>query len=168
MHQLLLSEFTSAADELVSLLFSLNEDQLNKIPFEGSWTAGQVGHHLLKSYGVAKILNGNTAPAKRPADEKIREIKKVFLNFEIKMKSPEFIVPSSDHIEKEKLINGIKSKMETIKNFLGSKPDLTLICLDTELPGTGNLTRQEWIRFMTIHTQRHIHQLKKIIGIVKT
>jgi hypothetical protein len=40
--------------------------------------------------------------------------------------------------------------------------DLSVICLDFELPGMGMLTRLEWIDFYVFHTRRHIVQLERI------
>src|SRR3954467_8838378 len=106
-HNELLAAFTDTTDELMQLLSPLSEEQLNTVPFEGSWTPGQLGDHLYKSYGLGAILNGKTEPTTRPIEEKIGPVKKVFLNFEIKMKSPDFIVPSIGHFDKAVLINGL-------------------------------------------------------------
>ncbi len=42
------------------MLEAFSTEQLNKIPFPNSWTAGQVGDHLLKSYGSWEIFKGWT------------------------------------------------------------------------------------------------------------
>ena len=158
------NDFINTTNELIQLLSSLSQDQLNQVPFEGSWTAGQVGDHLRRSYGVAEILNGKTTETERPVNEKIKGIKEVFLDFDTKFKSPEFIVPSNDVIDKERLIKGLKNKIEQVKSFVDKHDDLTRTCMDFELPGAGTLTQIEWIQFLTVHTQRHIHQIRNIIG----
>jgi hypothetical protein len=162
-HKELSEAFCETTAELVHLLVPLSEEQLNKIPFEGSWTAGQLGHHLLRSYGIAEVLNGRTVVTERPVDEKIKPVKEVFLNFDIKMKTPDFIIPSTGWIEREKLLRGLEDKIKFISDFIDNDHDLTFTCLDFELPGAGALTRSEWIQFMTVHTQRHVHQLKNIL-----
>ncbi|MBA2498543.1 MAG: DinB family protein [Chitinophagaceae bacterium] len=161
-----LEEFTDTTNNLIELLSSLTEKQLNAVPFEGSWTAGQVGHHLSKSFGIVVILGGKTIPTNRPETEKINSIREVFQNTGIKMESPEFIIPTTKWIEKEKLIRGLREKISAVKNFIDNHTDLSLTCLDFELPGAGPLTQKEWILFMAIHTQRHIHQLQNIIKII--
>lgn len=160
---MLRTELNDTTKELIDMLSSLNPEQLNTVPFQGSWTAGQLGEHLLKSYGIAEILNGKTAPTERPIDERISGIKDLFLNFDIKMQSPEFIIPSDGWIDKEKLISNLKEKIGYVLDYIDNNNDLTRTCLDFELPGSGPLTRTEWIQFMTVHTQRHVHQLKNII-----
>lgn len=163
-HDQLLSELTYITDELMHLLMPLSEEQLNTVPFEGSWTAGQLGDHLFKSYGLFSVLKGKTEPTSRPVEEKIGPVKDVFLNFEIKMQSPDFIVPSVGHFDKTILLSGLTKRINGIKDYIQSKEDLTPTCLDFELPRMGTLTRTEWIQFMTVHTVRHVHQLKKIVA----
>src|SRR5215213_4396516 len=148
-------QLESAFKELQYILSSLTEEQLNRVPFEGSWTAGQVGDHLLKSYGVAETLNGRTEKANRPPDEKAEKIKSVFLNFDIKLQSPDFIIPTNDHINKEQLLQKIAEKAGDILHAVETK-DPTEICLDFELPVLGTLTRLEWACFVFCHTTRHI------------
>ncbi|HYC30345.1 MAG TPA: DinB family protein, partial [Chitinophagaceae bacterium] len=154
-------ELETTFKELQQILSSLTEEQLNKVPFPGSWTAGQVGDHLLKSYGVAETLNGRSAKAERPYDEKVEQIKSVFLNFDLKLQSPDFIIPTNDHVNKDELLQNISEKTTIILQAVQTK-DPTEICLDFGVPVLGNLTRLEWACFVYCHTQRHINQLKKI------
>lgn len=163
-HDALLTELTHTTDALMQLLTPLSEEQLNKVPFDGSWTAAQLGDHLYKSYGLVTVLNGRTEATVRLPEEKIGPVKDVFLNFEIKMKSPDFIVPGSGHFNKTMLLEGLTKRINGIKDFIRLKEDLTLTCLDFALPNAGTLTRMEWIEFMTVHTIRHVHQLKGIVA----
>ncbi len=163
-HQELLSALTHTTDELMQFLTPLTEEQLNTIPFEGSWTPGQLGDHLFKSYGIATVLNGKTAETTRPAEEKIGPIKDLFLNFDVKMQSPDFIVPGTGPFDKTILVSGLSKRISGIKDFIKAGEDLSLTCLDFELPNAGKLTRTEWIQFLTVHTMRHVHQLKKIVA----
>ena len=167
MNKEILSEFNSTSNELLEILYVLSQEQLNEVPFIGSWTAGQVGHHLLKSYGVATILKGKTIETKRPVNEKIIGIREMFSDHTIKMESPDFILPTEKWIEKDKLLNGLSEKINDVRNFAENNNDLSLTCIDFELPGAGSLTQSEWIQFMSIHTQRHIRQLKNIIKNLK-
>ena len=163
-HDQLLAELTHVTDELMHVLTTLSEEQLNTVPFAGSWTPGQLGDHLFKSYGLFSVLKGKTEETTRPVDEKISPVKDVFLNFDIKMQSPDFIVPGTGYFDKTILLTGLNKRINGIKEFIQSKEDLTLTCLDFELPNAGTLTRTEWIQFMTVHTVRHVHQLKKIVS----
>jgi hypothetical protein len=100
----ILNRFDKTTDELIGLLTPLTQEQLNTVPFKNSWTAGQVGDHLIKSYDAAGVLNGNTKAADRDPDEKAAEVSKLFLDFTIKMKSPKEILPTNDTINKSNLL----------------------------------------------------------------
>jgi hypothetical protein len=162
MQQELLYKFDTVTQELDQLLSSLNEGQLNRIPFKNSWTAGQVGDHLARSYAVIAVLNGNVAPTQRPPDQKLAEVEKLFLNFDIKMESPTEILPSRSPIEKDSLLASLKKRIAEQREVILHK-DLSKTCLDFAIPEYGPFTRWEWIGFSTVHTQRHLHQLKNII-----
>lgn len=154
-------ELQDTFNKLTWELSSLSGDQLNQVPFSGGWTAAQVGDHLVSSYGIVMLLEGNTAPTSRPVDEKAREIKEMFLDFSIQMESPDFILPSEEFIFKEVLIQELEQKTGlTLKCF--TTRDLSVTCLDFEVPVFGALTGWEWMHFITYHTQRHLHQLEKI------
>lgn len=158
----LLNRFDSATGKLMQQLSSLNEEQLNAVPFEGSWTAGQLGNHLYKSYNVMDVLNGNVEETDRDPVAKLAEIEKTFKDFTIKMKSPEMVLPTTEHIEKERLLSSLKERIEPQREAIKTM-DLTKTCLDAEIPGGGPFTRQEWLGFNTIHTERHNVQLGNII-----
>jgi hypothetical protein len=64
--------------ELLQLISSFSQKDINAIPFEGSWTAAMVADHLLKSYTVIDILNGPGKKTERRPDQKIEKIKEVF------------------------------------------------------------------------------------------
>ncbi|PBQ34370.1 hypothetical protein CNR22_22195 [Sphingobacteriaceae bacterium] len=158
----LLNGIEKASADLITLLSSLSDEQLNKVPFKGSWTAGQVGDHVFKFYGIGDVINGTVKDTDRDPGEKIPMLKETFLNFEIKMKSPDFILPVETFIHTEDLIKSIKEKVEQVKGMIQTL-DLTKTCLDFTVPGETAFTGLEWLYFILFHTQRHLHQLKNII-----
>ncbi|NEU07369.1 DinB family protein [Flavihumibacter sp. R14] len=161
----ILTQVKETTDELIQILSSLTETELNMIPFEGSWTAAQVGEHLRKSYGVVDILEKPVKNTDRDPGEKINEIKQVMLNFDIKMQAPGFIVPAKTPIAKEGLLSSLQSTVDRIIST-SQRLDLSQICLGFILPGSGEYTRLEWLHFILYHTQRHIRQVKNIRQIV--
>jgi hypothetical protein len=148
--------------ELTNLLSRLNDEQWNAIPFKGSWTPAQLAEHLLKSYQVLKLFNGTYKKANRQPNEKIEAIKNVFLDMNRKMKSPKELLPSETGIDQKKLLQQLENITHQLVEFSKAK-DLTITCLDEEMPGFGHLTILEWLNFINFHTQRHLIQLKKII-----
>jgi hypothetical protein len=138
----------------------------NKIPFENSWTPAQVADHVLRSQArFPQLLAGNTAEANRSIIEKKESLAKIFLDFTVKLKSPEFILPSTEPLERSMVLKKIDDKWNEIKNAVEAN-DLNRICIDFELPNMGQLTGIEWCWFQVYHTQRHTRQLENIYQVV--
>lgn len=136
-------EFRTVAQKLTQLISSLDEEQLNTIPFEGSGTAGQVAEHLIKSNGgFAKLLFGLVKETERATDKLLEPIKKSFLDFTIKMDSPASVLPTKSRYKKEDLLNAFEDTKTTIGRAIQSL-DLSQTCIDFEIPETGFLTRTE-------------------------
>ena len=158
-----LAAFLAIKDELVSLLEPLDEERMNRMPFPGSWTAGQLGEHLLKSYNAIDLSQVEAAPARRPSGGKSAQIDAVFLDFTTKYQPPEFIVPSAERISRAGLLDGLRQAADRIAAYAGTH-DLSFTCPDFEVIGFGDLTAQEWIRFLTAHSKRHVRQLRNILS----
>src|SRR5688572_27226011 len=82
------SHINTAFDNFITAFDRFTAEQINVVPFEDSWTAGQVAEHIIKATGG--LPDNKTQHADRPADAKVRDIEAVFLNFDIKMKSAGF------------------------------------------------------------------------------
>lgn len=161
------TEISHTFDELIRTFSAFTPEQVNSVPFAGSWTPGQVAEHILKSSkGLPKMLLAETEPGTRPADEKIPAIRNLFLDMSLKMKSPEFNQPSAGPHDKQVLLDSfltVKNRLEEASSML----DLSAVCKQFEMPGFGFLTRLEWLAFVSAHTQRHTHQLKNIFQILR-
>lgn len=82
------------------------------------------------------------------------------------MSSPKEIIPTEEFIDKENLLIELRSKIQWVNDF-SRKADLSKLCLDFKIPELGVFTRLEWIGFNTVHTKRHIYQIKQIIRSLK-
>lgn len=155
-------EIDDTITELIELVSSFDQAAFNLVPFEGSWTAGQLAKHLVMSNsGFIEIVNGPIRESNRAPDQMVEKIKNDFLNFSIKMKSPDFVVPPESNYEKEQLLGSLKDiKLKAIQAI--DTLDLEKTCIAFELPVYGFLTRLEALHFILYHTQRHIQQLKNI------
>ena len=157
-------EINTTLSDLTSTFQLFDQERLNKVPFEGSWTGGQVIQHLILSNGgFADVMNGPSKETNRPVDQNVNGIRDSFLNFNIKMKSPEFIVPEFREYQKEKQLKTLDLIKKKINQVIDEK-NLTDTCTSFEVPVLGYLTRWESLHFILYHTQRHIHQLKSIFG----
>jgi hypothetical protein len=147
---------------MLAILADFSDQQLNARPSCGGWTAGQVAEHLLLSGGVVETIAGRTAPTTdRPADARCPIIAGIFLNFHSRLQSPDFILPSEDNQDKQRLISLTRLLWDRIGEGIRVL-DLSQTCLDFEFPTIGYLTRLELLWFYVWHTQRHIHQLNRI------
>ena len=150
---------------IVESLNRFSEEGLNEVPYEGSWTAGQVGEHLIKSGGVADVVFGQAGETQRAPDEKL-PVLRMFLDFSIKMKTPDFIVPSDGYHDKREIVEQLRKVWDRFGEAVETL-DMNETCLDFEMPMVGRLTRLEWISFQVYHTKRHLWQLQKIYDVVK-
>lgn len=154
--------FTATGDaisQLNDLMLSVDENKINSIPYEGSWTAPQLLTHVTKSInGMAKAMLMDAKPADRDPGGRVEELKKIFLDFSTKMKSPEFIVPEEGTYERQPTIDKLN---ESFNRYLENANSASLNDLIEGLP-LGPITKLEMIHFVLYHTQRHLHQMKKI------
>ncbi len=89
--QQLESDINKTFTVFAEIISSFNKDQFNLIPFEGSWTAGEVAEHIILSVsGFEKTMNGPVAETGRAPDALNEKIKAIFLDFTTKMKSAGF------------------------------------------------------------------------------
>lgn len=162
MKEQLITEFNETTHDLLATLSQFTQEAFNKIPFKGSWTAGQVAEHLYNSESnIVKALNGNSETTDRDPYKHIEVIQKVFLDYTIKLQSPEFIIPSDEPKNKNQFVRYFeetRKELETLLNTL----DLDKTYTDFSFPQLGYLTGWECTSFVVCHSKRHIRQMKNI------
>ena len=159
-----LSATANAISEITDLMAAVDDNKVNTIPYEGSWTAPQLLRHVTKSIdGMAKAMQTDAKPADRNPGERIELFKKIFLDFSKKLQQPEFIVPEEKMYEKQASIDELNNSFEQFKESAESAN------LDELVEGMplGPTTKLEIIHFVLYHTQRHLHQMKKICQALK-
>jgi hypothetical protein len=157
--KLLAEELQQHTDQFKQLILKFTPEQLNTIPFPGSWTAGQVGRHIIKS--TDGLPDTNTSPPLRAPDKQVQVLQAIFLDFTAKFNAPEFVRPEPGPYDKSFIITEL-NRVKAQNYDIALTRDLSELCLDFEFPSVGYLTRFEWLKFFVFHTQRHIHQLNKI------
>ncbi|HYJ62309.1 MAG TPA: DinB family protein [Parafilimonas sp.] len=160
-------ELFSSLDEtwatFLELVSSVDEQDINIAPFEGSWTVAQLATHVIKSNkAIVQALQMQGKPCNRNADERTDDLKKIFLDFTVKFQSPEFIIPEKKEYKKGIVVEQLESSIEQLKQW-GAKANLYEIIM---LPAFGELTKFEILYFVLVHTQRHLRQLKNILSII--
>ncbi len=150
-------------DKLNEILSSFSDEELNQVPYQGSWTAGQTAQHIiLACSGFPELFAGKTKNTIRKYDDNIFPLDALFLDFSTKMNAPDFLIPEKKEYNKSDLKNKFQ-KIETDLLESAEKYDLTLTCLDFNVPGFEHFTIFEWIHFALVHTQRHTYQLNSIL-----
>ena len=151
-----------ALEDTLQLLASFTEEEMNKVPFAGSWTAAQVCQHLHKSEtDMDKLLLAPSQPVERQPDQRREEFANIFLNFDVKFDAPDFIIPEDKHYTKEEL----EMPMREIKNkMLAAAKDANLDELAPLPPGHvfEGATKLEMVYFTTYHAMRHNRQIRNI------
>jgi DinB family protein len=157
----LLHEISRTFEGLYKALLVFNDYNLDRKPAPESWSAGQVAEHLIKGMSGIGRMGVKTVKVDRAADEKVAAIKKMFLDFSIKMTSPEFIEPTEEQHNLSGQLAGLK-EIEEQHRCIAEDADLSLESQVFELPGFGAFTLYEWVSFNMVHAQRHTQQLHRI------
>lgn len=166
LNEQLLNDMQSTFAALYQSIHQFKDSQIGIIPFEGSWTPGQVMEHILKAVArIPGLCMGSTQMAGRAMDKKTEEIKNLFLDVSLKFKSPHFIEPTGTQHDKNQLLAAFKKTEQAFGNLIREQ-DLSPLCMDFDLPGFGQLTRYELLHFGLVHTQRHTRQLNTIFKTV--
>ena len=149
-------------DELFSTIDKFDQDRFNKAPSVGGWNAGEVCEHLVKS-NVTSLLYGNLEETDREKDEKVPELEQIFMDFSAKYPNPEFNTPEKSQHDINEMKEALKKIHEDAVKAADER-DLTKICTDMELPGSGQMTGFEWLYFMLFHYKRHTNQINNILA----
>jgi hypothetical protein len=158
------AQLTAAIDQasaqLLQLVSSFSEVDFYTIPLDDSWTAAQVYEHIIKSNeSIARALSATGPLTQRQPDERVLEVKELFLSTTNRFQSPESVLPTSPHYEREVIIHALEKLREDIKHL-----STTIDKQETvNVPGFGELTKLELLHFIIYHTQRHLRQLKNIL-----
>jgi hypothetical protein len=159
----LFAALDKATDELTALFSAADEKIINTVPFKNSWTPAQLAMHVTKSNkAIVQGLGMEGKSSERDVEEKVPQLKKMFLDFDAKYQSPEFIVPEERMYNKEEVVTALKKSIEQLQQ-LRSKTKLDEMI---SLPTFGEITKLELLHFVLYHTQRHIHQLRNILSAI--
>ncbi|MEO5942620.1 MAG: DinB family protein [Ferruginibacter sp.] len=161
----ILSSIADAVKQITDLMSAVDENKVNTIPYEGSWTAPQLLIHVAKSIdAMANAMQMDGKQTERDPGERVEELKKIFLDFSHKLQSPEFIIPEPGIFEKQPVIGKINDSYRQFDENTGMA-DLNILV--EGLP-FGPVTKLEITYFTLFHTQRHLHQMKKICEALKS
>ncbi len=155
----LLKALSTSFYEFIAVFSSFEEKIINHKPAPNTWTPAQVAVHIIKA--TDGVPDHTTKPLDREADSYLPRIRPWWEDLNQKFTSPKELQPDDKTHTKSELLSELQRVREKDLNILLHQ-DLTLICLDFELPGIGYLTRYEWLWFIQMHLNRHIFQLQNL------
>lgn len=159
----LFAALDDTASELLELVSSFNEKEVNTGLYKDSWTRGQLIEHLVRSIkSIAEALDSPGKIVEREPGERAQELKATFLDFTIKFKSPESVLPIGERHDKETLIVDLKSSIDELKKAR-NKANLSEAIPS---PGFGELTKLELLYLALYHTHRHLQQMKNFSVVI--
>jgi hypothetical protein len=157
----LINNIEQVSDTLVQLLQSVNDRDFNQKPGPDKWSIAQVADHIrLSNNSVAKALALKGKPVDRNPGERIGELKSIFLDFQKKFQSPDFIVPSKDIYDPKQLLKELQESIQLIRERM-YEDDLDELI---NHPAFGDISKFEILHFVLYHTQRHLRQIKEIVA----
>ncbi|WP_157243489.1 DinB family protein [Algoriphagus resistens] len=161
----LINEIETFHQDLDSALSRFSAETLNAVPFQGSWTAGQVAEHIIKSqlHIIAPLSEGLTSTADRLYDQEVNTIQEIFRDKESKAKTDKSIAPGPPPHKLKALLGTLQKQKEQQIEIIKTKK-LEGFSVSLEFPGIGKLSRYEWIHMMIEHGQRHRRQIDTIYG----
>lgn len=155
-------ELESTVKEVKDIIASLDEESLNKIPSEGSWSAGQVVQHVSKvNKSFGRLIHGECTGTERLADDKVDLLRQTFSDLTAKREAPERVRPEERTFTKEELLKALEETTATIVSSIQTL-EMDKTCTLFEMPRYGYLTRTEAVWFVIYHTQRHVKQLERM------
>lgn len=147
---------------LVEAMYGFKEPELNKVPFEGSWTGGQVCSHVIKCLEFNhQFLNDTSEATKRSLEQHVPALKEMMEDMSAKAQSAPILLPDNTVITRTDISKLLTDGEEKLLYDIRSL-DLSSTCTANEFPGIGYVTRYELISFTAFHTKRHAIQLKNI------
>ena len=145
---------------------TIDPETYNLVPFEGSWTAGQVVEHVtIVAAGFDNLLKGSVEPTTRPVDAQVERIKTMFLDMSQKAVAGASVTPVLGDYDMQQHLAKLDVIIPSIINSVATL-DLNMTCTGFDIPTFGNLTRLEAVYFFLFHTKRHVNQLENIVKIL--
>ncbi|RXK62337.1 DinB family protein [Lacibacter luteus] len=149
---------------MLHLLTTANEDALHFKPTARSWCIAQIAEHvLLSTNSVLKAMALKGSKSQRDPAEKIEELQLIFLDFEKKYNSPEFILPTKDIYVKAVLLEEFETTHLALMQLL-YKIDFDEMI---DHPAFGNISKLEIAHFVWFHTQRHLRQMNNCLRLYR-
>ncbi|HEY0272808.1 MAG TPA: DinB family protein [Chitinophaga sp.] len=124
-------------------------------------------HMLIMEQAVTRTLQGPTRPLKddRAPDSKFSQLEGVFLELQPRLKHERPENSEVSYADVRKFAADFRANREAIKQALAGK-NIREEFSNYEHPAFGFLTGLEWLRYLVVHTERHLHQINRIESVL--
>jgi hypothetical protein len=149
----------TAFDDFIAAFDQVDAGRINIKPDAKGWTPAQVATHIILA--TDGVPDSSTRASDREVDLLLPAIRPWWEDLNQKFNAPEMLQPDDQPRVKANVLaelQRVRAKDLAIIN----NQDLTLLCLDMELPTIGYLTRYEWLWFIQMHLRRHTFQLQNM------
>lgn len=151
---------TKAFDDFIATFSGFDESRMNSTPIPGKWTPVQVALHIILA--TDGVPDNSTGKPDRQVDSYLPRIRPWWDDLNQKFHAPETLKPDDRPRSKDEVLAELQRVRQKDLAILTNE-DLTLVCLDLELPTIGYLTRYEWLWFIEMHLKRHTFQLRNML-----
>ncbi|HEY1870981.1 MAG TPA: DinB family protein [Chitinophagaceae bacterium] len=159
----LFQSLDDTTSEFLEIVSSFDEQEISLKPQHGGWTPAQIAEHVtMSNNNIIQDMSREGKVCEREPDLGVERIKSIFLNFEKKLNSPQFILPTKETYQRETVIHELKTSIDRLMDVAKKENPFQII----HHAIFGDVTRLETLYFVVYHTQRHIHQLKNIQKII--
>ncbi len=171
----LLQKYTAYEREVEILLRQMeayNDEQLNRLPVKGGWSAMQVAHHLLLVESLAlryvqKKLGFQPVLKKAGAVEWLRLwALLVYLNTPLRFKAPDAV--GEQHLPASITLAQTQQQWADVRtawrSFLAQMPEELCDKAVFRHPFVGRLSWAGMFSFFRAHLKRHRKQLQRVLG----
>ncbi|MFL1673609.1 DinB family protein [Paenibacillus dendritiformis] len=150
-------------DELLGILNTLSEEQLNKRKEPNSWNISQVCQHLSKTEELYVMAIKKGLKSTKDSFIENKPLWELLINRSNKIEAPDIAKPGDEIFEVKEIIEQLNHSRERLSEVLNRVEDPSLLSRRHFIhPVFKEMLLIEWVRSLYLHEQRHIKQIIEI------
>ncbi|WP_026906717.1 DinB family protein [Paucisalibacillus globulus] len=164
MSSIITKSFEETREELVELVRGLSDEAFNAKPSEDRWSIGQIYHHLaLVELATVKAVQWGVKEDKDTKTEQ-KNISPM-LNRKKKFPAPKVVEPGGGPFEVKEIVEMLNNSRKKLLATVNSLEDSSSLYEKSVVhPAFGLLPLNQWVEAVPLHEQRHMEQIKEIMG----
>ncbi len=153
------------SDSLNETLLTCTSEQL-KFRKENSWNPLEIAEHILRTERLVLSFLLKPSESKSETEELLgfEKLNKLIVQFRArKVKAPEMLEPKGEFTDVKQFLKCFNEQRTLLKSALENDRIKT----DNRIykhPYLGEMTLRDWLYFIPLHAQRHLDQMKELLG----